>query len=121
MKQFAILGLSWFGKNVMDELLEFGAEVMIVDKDREVIDAYRDHPVTAIVMDIANEENLRQSPAEGPGRCGDRHGGQDRGVDPGHQLLPEARNSPDLRQGRDRRPRRDPGDGRGHQDRIPEP
>lgn len=65
MKQFAILGLSWFGKDVLNELLEFGADVMIVDKDREVIDAYRDHPVTAIVMDILNEENLRKALPQG--------------------------------------------------------
>lgn len=65
MKQFAILGLSWFGKDVLDELLEFGADVMIVDKDRQVIDAYRDQPVTAIVMDIVNEENLRRALPQG--------------------------------------------------------
>ncbi len=56
--QFAILGLSWFGKHVLDELLEFEADVLIVDKDREVIDAYRDHPVNAVVMDVMNEETL---------------------------------------------------------------
>lgn len=58
MMQFAILGLSWFGKHVLDELLEFDADVLIVDKDREVIDAYRDKPVNAVVMDVMNEENL---------------------------------------------------------------
>lgn len=58
MKQFAILGLSYFGKDVLAELLELGADVLIVDKDREVIDAYRDHPVNAVAMDIMNEENL---------------------------------------------------------------
>ncbi len=65
MKQFAILGLSWFGKNVLVELLDLGADVMIIDKDREVIDAYRDHPVTAVVMDIVNEENLRKALPQG--------------------------------------------------------
>jgi trk system potassium uptake protein TrkA len=65
MKQFAILGLSWFGKNVLVELLDMGADVMIIDKDREVIDAYRDHPVTAIVMDIVNEEILRKALPQG--------------------------------------------------------
>ena len=65
MKQFAILGLSWFGKNVLVELLDMGADVMIIDKDREVIDAYRDYPVTAIVMDIVNEANLRKALPQG--------------------------------------------------------
>ncbi len=58
MKQFAILGLSYFGKDVLEELLELGADVMIIDKDRIVIDAYKDYPVSAVVMDIMNEEGL---------------------------------------------------------------
>lgn len=58
MKQFAILGLSYFGKNVLEELLELGADILIIDKDREVIDAYKDYPVNAVVMDLLNEENL---------------------------------------------------------------
>ncbi|HSV56693.1 MAG TPA: NAD-binding protein, partial [Magnetospirillaceae bacterium] len=65
MKQFAILGLSWFGKNVLEELLELGAEVLIVDKDRDVIDLYGDHPVAAVVLDIMNEEILRNALPKG--------------------------------------------------------
>ncbi len=61
MKQFAILGLSYFGKNVLDELLELDVDILIIDKDREVIDAYRDAPVTAIVMDVLDEASLRHS------------------------------------------------------------
>jgi len=60
MKQFAIIGLSYFGKNVLDELLELDAEVLIIDKDRDVIDQYKDHPVSAVVMDVLNEESLRR-------------------------------------------------------------
>lgn len=58
MKQFAILGLSYFGKDVLEELMELGADIMIIDKDRTVIDAYKDYPVSAVVMDIMNEESL---------------------------------------------------------------
>jgi trk system potassium uptake protein len=65
MKQYAILGLSYFGKNVLEELLELDADVLIVDKDREVIDAYKNYPVNAIVMDILNEENLRRALPKG--------------------------------------------------------
>jgi trk system potassium uptake protein TrkA len=60
MKQFAIIGLSYFGKNVLDELLELDAEVLIIDKDPEVIDQYKDHPVSAVVLDVLNEESLRR-------------------------------------------------------------
>lgn len=58
MKQFAILGLSYFGKNVLEELIELDADILIVDKDREVIDAYGDRPVSAVAMDILDEESL---------------------------------------------------------------
>ena len=60
MKQFAVIGLSYFGKNVLDELLAFDAEVLIIDKDPEVIDQYKDHPVSAVVLDVLNEESLRR-------------------------------------------------------------
>ncbi|MFA6507457.1 MAG: TrkA family potassium uptake protein [Treponemataceae bacterium] len=59
MKQFAIIGLSYFGKNVLEELLDLDTEVLIIDKDPEVIDHYKDHPVSAIVLDVLNEESLR--------------------------------------------------------------
>lgn len=60
MKQFAIIGLSYFGKNVLDELLELDVEVLIIDKDRDVIDQYKDHPVSAVVLDVLNEESMRR-------------------------------------------------------------
>lgn len=60
MKQIAIIGLSYFGKNVLEELLELDADVLIIDKDREVIDLYKDSPVSAVVLDILNEESLRR-------------------------------------------------------------
>ena len=61
MKQVAILGLSYFGKSVLDELLEMNVEVLIIDKDRDVVDAYKDSSATAIVMDVMNAENLRHA------------------------------------------------------------
>jgi hypothetical protein len=33
---------------------------MIIDKDRAVIDAYKDYPVSAVVMDIRNEEGFNR-------------------------------------------------------------
>ncbi|MDR0628485.1 MAG: TrkA family potassium uptake protein [Treponema sp.] len=60
MKQVAILGLSHFGKSVLDELLELNVEVIIVDKDRKVIDTYKDASAAAVVLDVLNVENLRK-------------------------------------------------------------
>lgn len=61
MKQFAILGLGYFGKNVLDELLDMDVDILLIDKDREVIEAYRDAPVSAVVMDVLNEASLRHA------------------------------------------------------------
>lgn len=59
MKQFAIIGLDFFGKQVFDELLELGAEILVIDRDTQVIDAYKDSNVTAYVLDVLNEESLK--------------------------------------------------------------
>jgi trk system potassium uptake protein TrkA len=60
MKQIAILGLSYFGKNVLEELLDLDVDILIIDKDRDVIDAYKNYAVNAVAMDIMNEENLHR-------------------------------------------------------------
>lgn len=60
MKQFAIIGLGYFGRNVLDELLELGAEVLVVDRDREAIERFCGRETTAFVVDALNEENLRR-------------------------------------------------------------
>ncbi len=60
MKQFAIIGLSYFGKNILDELLALDVEILIIDKDRAVIDEYKDAPVDAVALDVLNEENLKR-------------------------------------------------------------
>ncbi|MDR3356654.1 MAG: TrkA family potassium uptake protein [Spirochaetaceae bacterium] len=60
MKQIAILGLGHFGKSILDELLELDVEVLIVDKDRDVIDTYKDAPVSAVALDILTVETLRK-------------------------------------------------------------
>lgn len=60
MKQFAILGLSYFGKNVLEEMLELDIDILIVDKDREVIDLYKDTSIGAVVADISSEDMLRK-------------------------------------------------------------
>jgi trk system potassium uptake protein TrkA len=60
MKQIAILGLGHFGISVLEELLEMKVEVLIIDKDKTIIDTYKDAPVHAVAMDILNVENLRK-------------------------------------------------------------
>ena len=60
MKQVAILGLGSFGRSILDELIDLKVEVFIVDKDRQIIDLYRDAPFHAVIADILSIENLRK-------------------------------------------------------------
>jgi len=60
VKQVAVLGMDNFGRASVNELLEMRAEVLVVDKDRELIDSFKDSPVTAVELDVMNEENLRR-------------------------------------------------------------
>ena len=58
MKQFAIIGLSNFGCQLLEEIVETGAEVMILDKDREVVELYKNKVTLAYVTDVLNEETI---------------------------------------------------------------
>ncbi|MDR1095460.1 MAG: TrkA family potassium uptake protein [Spirochaetaceae bacterium] len=60
MKQVAILGLSHFGKSVLDELVRLNVEVFVMDKDRDRIDQYKDLASGSVIIDVLNVENLRK-------------------------------------------------------------
>jgi len=60
MKQFAIIGLSRFGRRLLEELMETDAEIILIDKDREVIDLYKDKVASAYIADAINEEIIRK-------------------------------------------------------------
>lgn len=61
MKQVAILGVSYFGSAVLDELLEMDVDILVIDKDREVLDRYRDAVSAAIGMDVINWDALEKT------------------------------------------------------------
>jgi trk system potassium uptake protein TrkA len=60
MKQVAIIGLDHFGRGVLDELLALNIDVFIMDKDRQIIDVYKDVIAGSVVLDVLNVENLRK-------------------------------------------------------------
>ncbi len=60
MKQFAIIGLDSFGKRILEELIEAESEILIIDKDREVIEYYKDKVTSAYIADALNEEIIRK-------------------------------------------------------------
>lgn len=58
MKQFAIIGLGSFGLRMMEELLSITTELIIIDKDRETIEKYKDQAKAAYIADAINEVAL---------------------------------------------------------------
>jgi trk system potassium uptake protein TrkA len=60
MKQFAVIGLDNFGRRVVDELLDADCEILIVDKDEEVINLYKDRVANALIADVLSESTIRK-------------------------------------------------------------
>jgi len=60
MKQFVIIGLSRFGRRLLEEFLATDAEMIIIDKDRDVIELYKDKVASAYIADVLNEEIIRK-------------------------------------------------------------
>lgn len=58
MKQFAIIGLGAFGLRMLEEMLTLTNEIIIIDKDRSIIDKYKDVAKAAYVSDAINEKAL---------------------------------------------------------------
>jgi trk system potassium uptake protein len=61
MKQFAIIGLDIFGKRMLDELLEVeGIDLIIIDKDKDVLDRYKNKVSKAYLTDVIDEEAIKK-------------------------------------------------------------
>jgi trk system potassium uptake protein TrkA len=60
MKQFAIIGLSKFGQRMLEELADTGSEIILIDKDRERVDKFKDQVAAAYVADALNEDVLEK-------------------------------------------------------------
>jgi len=60
MKHIAILGLDNFGRDALNELLRLNANVLVIDKNKELIDNFRDSEVDAVVLNLVNPENLKK-------------------------------------------------------------
>lgn len=60
MKQFAIIGLGSFGLRMLDELLDITDEIIIIDKDREIVEKYKDKAQASYITDAINEQALKK-------------------------------------------------------------
>lgn len=59
MERFAIIGLGRFGTRLATLLSDAGAEVIAVDRDRDLVDRVRDRVALAVALDCTDEEALR--------------------------------------------------------------
>ncbi len=60
MKQFAIIGMSSFGQRMLEELSQLECEILIVDKDKDVIEALKDKVASAFIADAMSEETIKK-------------------------------------------------------------
>ncbi len=60
MKQFAIIGLSKFGQRMLEELADTGCEIILIDKDRQRVDQFKDRVAAVYVADALNEDVLEK-------------------------------------------------------------
>lgn len=60
MKQIVIIGLGAFGARVLEELKRFDTEIIIIDKDREMIEQYKDVVHEAYIVDVSDEKVINK-------------------------------------------------------------
>jgi trk system potassium uptake protein TrkA len=60
MKQFAIIGLSKFSQRMLEELVDTGCEIILIDKDRQRVDQFKEQAAAAYVADALNEDILEK-------------------------------------------------------------
>ncbi|MFP4374429.1 MAG: potassium channel family protein [Spirochaetaceae bacterium] len=60
MKQFALIGIGVFGRRVLDELLEYDVEILIIDRDEEVVQEYEDRVAAAYVANGIRRDTLER-------------------------------------------------------------
>jgi len=59
-KTFAVLGLGRFGMSVADELMERGAEVLVVDQNERLIDENARKYTQTVIADLTDADDIRQ-------------------------------------------------------------
>ena len=56
-----MLGLGKFGTGVADELMERGAEVLVVDRNERLIEQHAGKYTQAVIADLADVEQIKDS------------------------------------------------------------
>ena len=58
MKQYAVIGASTFGKRILEELILLDCEIILIDKDPDVVDFYKNDITAAYIANVINEETV---------------------------------------------------------------
>ncbi len=65
MKQYAVIGASTFGKRILEELILLDCEIILIDKDPEIIEYFKNDVTAAYIANVINEETVtRLIPAD---------------------------------------------------------
>lgn len=59
MERFAVIGLGRFGMRLARALADAGAEVIAIDRNRELVEAVKDRVTLAVCLDSTDEQALR--------------------------------------------------------------
>jgi trk system potassium uptake protein TrkA len=59
MERFAVIGLGRFGMRLATSLADAGAEVIAIDRDREIVEQVKDRVTLAVCLDATDEQALR--------------------------------------------------------------
>ena len=60
MVSIAVIGLGNFGCRVLDELIDSEADIIIIDRDREIVEKYKERVRDAYITDAINQEALKK-------------------------------------------------------------
>lgn len=58
MRQFAVLGLGNFGSAIARQLIENKCEVLVMDRDSKIVQAFRDIAHAAVIADVTDRKAL---------------------------------------------------------------
>lgn len=60
MATVAVVGLGSFGCRITQELIDANADLIIIDKDRELVEKYKNSVLNAYITDAISEETLKK-------------------------------------------------------------
>jgi trk system potassium uptake protein len=60
MRQCAIIGLDIFGLRALEELIAFDIDILLIDKNEELIQNYKDRVSNAFVLDVTRLESVEK-------------------------------------------------------------